>query len=556
MEQLVYFVVLVGVLVFIHELGHFAWAKFFGVCVLKFSLGFGPRLWGFRRGETEYVLSAVPIGGYVRMLGENPRDEVSPQQHDRSFASQATWRRVVIVVAGPAMNLLFPVLLYFVVFLGDTQLTPATVGTVLPNRPADGQLQPGDRITAIDGEELSTFYELTRIVERSPGVPLRLGVERGDEQLELELTPVSSTKEYPLDLSEQVGRLGIMPHHPLPVIGVSRLSGPAAAARLATFYVIVSAGGAPLERWIDLRAVLERNRGASIPVTYLRPVRVEGALGGLVELDIYEPRVATLTPDPGKGDPLERAGIEPADIYVSQVTAGSPEAKAGLLPGDRLLELDGRPIRLWATFEQDLRTAPDKPHYLKWRRGDREITRRFRLAHEGGETEHGQVVDRYIVQIRNWVPMRADRPVPNPRRVAYAVREAFEETWRVVELTVVSMVRLFQGRVTVKSIGGPLTIFEVAGTAAREGALNYLTLMAFISINLGLINLLPVPLLDGGYLMFFLLEGVMRRPLSLRAREYAHIAGLAFLVAVMVLAFKNDIERQWPQIVEHVQTSD
>src|SRR4051812_44035030 len=154
----VYFILLVGVLVFVHELGHLVWAKYFGVRVLKVSLGFGPRLAGFRRGETEYVISALPLGGYVRMLGENPWDEVRPKDADRSFANLNLFRRFVIVLAGPVMNLAFPILLYFVVFLGDDKLTPATVGIVFPDRPAYGKLVPGDVVTAIDDDAVSTFY--------------------------------------------------------------------------------------------------------------------------------------------------------------------------------------------------------------------------------------------------------------------------------------------------------------------------------------------------------------------------------------------------------------
>jgi regulator of sigma E protease len=148
------------------------------------------------------------------------------------------------------------------------------------------------------------------------------------------------------------------------------------------------------------------------------------------------------------------------------------------------------------------------------------------------------------------MPARADAPVANPHPITYAAREAVRATADVIDLTLTSILRLLQGRLSIKSIGGPLTIFDVAGTAARQGALNYLTLMAFISINLGLINLLPIPLLDGGHLLFLLYEAVVRRPLSLKVREYAHIAGLLMLLAIMILAFKNDIERQWPQIVD------
>jgi regulator of sigma E protease len=548
----IYFIVLVGVLVFVHELGHLVWAKYFGVRVLKVSLGFGPRIAGFRRGETEYVISVIPLGGYVRMLGENPWDDVRVRDAKRSFANLRLWKRCVIVVAGPLMNLFFPILLYFVVFLGDDALTPATIGSVFPDRPADGKLEPGDVVTAIDGTAISTFYDLSRIVERNPGRALTFTVQRGDKTIEQTLTPVRSVKERPLERSDEVGRVGVMSQHPLAVIGLVSPGSPASAANLRTFDIIVAAAGRPVRRFIDLESALGNNQGVLVPVSYLRPTPLQNALGGLVDLEIYEPRVTTLTPEPGRGSALVRSGIESADLYVSSVTAGSPEQRLGLQSGDRLLTLDGRPLRAWATFLEDLKADRGKRHTLTWRRGDQELSGSFSLAHQRGVTDEGQVYDRYVVGIRNWVPARADAPVANPEPITYAVREAFRATSDVVELTLFSVVRLFQGRLTMKSIGGPLTVFEVAGTAAQEGALNYLTLMAFISINLGLINLLPVPLLDGGHLMFFLVEGVSRRPISVRFREYAHIAGLVFLIGIMVLAVKNDLERQWPQIVSQL----
>lgn len=551
--QLLYFILLVGVLVLVHELGHFIWAKFFGVHVLRVSIGFGPRIAGFRRGGTEYVISALPLGGYVRLLGDNPRDVVAPEHADRSFAGQSLWRRFVIITGGPAMNLTFPIALYFVVFLGDTELTPPSVGIVFPDRPAAGKLEPGDVVRAIEGEEISTFEELTRVVQASPGVPLRLGVERDGRVLEVTLTPVAETKELPLDLARQVGRIGVMPNHPAAVIGVTSPASPAGAARLRTFDVIVSVGGRPVARWIDLEQALAGNPGALVPVTYLRPTPLPEPLGGLAEIDVYEPRVATLTPEPGTGSGTRRAGLELADLYVSHVRAGSPEHRAGLLPGDRLVALDGRPIRLWATLIEDLRATGGASHLLQWRRGAEERSARFGLAREHGVTAEGERYDRTVLGIRNWLPTQIDPPVPNPHPITYALRQSVRATMDVVVLTVYSVVRLLQGRLSVKAIGGPLAMLEYAGSAAREGALNYLTLMAFISVNLGLLNLLPIPLLDGGHLVFIVVEAVARRPLSLRVREVAHIAGLALLLALMTLAFKNDIERLWPAIVEQLE---
>ena len=547
-----YFIVMVGVLVFVHELGHYMWARIFGVRVLRVSLGFGPRLTGFTRDGTEYVISALPLGGYVRMLGENPLDEVRPEDKDRSFAGQSLLRRIVIVVAGPAMNLIFPVLLYFVVFLGDNELSPASIGAVFAGRPAHGQLRPGDRVLAVDGDEISTFYELSRTIEGSAGKKLTLTVQRGEETFETKVTPALERQDHPLDVPRWVGRIGVMPQHPLAVIGVASKSEAAAKAGLQTFDMIVSAAGRPIENFLDLQKVLDSNRGTLLPITYLRPQALEDGLGGLIDMDAYMPGVTALTPEPGKGDGLLRAGLESADLYVAEVKEGSPEAAIGLLRGDRLLQLDGKPITQWDTFVETLRMGKGITHRLSWRRGTEVFSREFRLQHQRGETEHGQVLDRYVVSVHHWLPMRADPPVENPFPIRYAMAEAWRATTDVVELTLLSMVRLVQGRLTIRSLGGPLTIFEAAGSAAREGALNYLTLMAFISINLGLINLFPVPLLDGGHMAFFLIEAALRRPMRAQIREYAQVAGFVFLFAVMILALKNDLERQWPEIVDAV----
>lgn len=548
--DLVYFIVLVGVLIFVHESGHFFWAKLFGVRVLKFSLGFGPRIAGFSRNGTEYVIAAVPLGGYVRMLGENPHEEVAREERAHAFHSQPLWKRVIIVFAGPLMNLAFPLFLYFVVFLGTTQLSPPIVGDVFPGQPADGKLQPGDRVIAIDDSPIETFYELTRVVSGQAGSTLTFTVERGDERFTVPITPSRKRVERPLDLSEEVGRIGISLNQPLSIIGISNPKGPAAMAELQTFDWIVSAAGRHTERWVDLERALDKNRGSLVPVTLLRPERVAGPLGQRLGVSVYVPRVATITPEPGDAPGRVRAGLEPADLFVSHVVADSAEEKAGLRVGDQLVALDGNPIRHWTSFLEDLWAGRDRTHQLVVRRDGELLTLSYRLGTPRGENEQGQGFEHYVMGMRRWSPTQPFPLVDNPNPVSYAFHEAIRATSEVVELTAVSVVRLFQGRLSMKSIGGPLTIFDAAGEAAREGAFHYLFLMGFISVNLGLLNLMPIPLLDGGHLMFFFIELITRRPLSLRVREYASIAGLTILIVLMVFAFKNDVERQWPQIFQ------
>jgi regulator of sigma E protease len=545
----VYFVVLVGVLIFVHELGHFVCAKIFGVKVLKFSLGFGPRIASIKRGETEYVLAVLPFGGYVHMLGESATDKRSKADEGRAFGDQALWKRIIIVLAGPAMNLVFPLLLYFVVFLGDAQQTPAFVGGVFPGRPADGRLMPGDTILAIDGHEVRTFYELGLYIEPAAGRELEFTVQRGDEEVTTRITPALTNEALPLELSEDVGRIGITPFEPLAVIGVVSPSSPAAAAHLRTFDRIVAAGGRPVTSYRDLAAVIEPNRGSMIPITYLRPTRVSGPIDGLFDMDLYEPHVATLTPEPGPGSGLMRAGLESSDLYVARVRAGSPEHRAGILPGDRIMSLDGEPVRLWAQLTTDLQRGGDRVRELTLRRGDQILTRRLAIERDPASIEYGEAAAVFTPAIHHWSPATVPEAVPNPALVRYSLREALHRTEDMIEFTFVSIVRLLERRLTTRTIGSVISIAQVAGEAASQGPLDFLALMAFISVNLGLLNLLPVPVLDGGQLCFLLYEAIARRQVSDKARLVARIVGLVLVVGLSIVAIRNDIERNWSEVM-------
>ncbi len=544
----VYFVVLVGALIFVHELGHFTFAKIFGVKVLKFSLGLGPRVAGITRGDTEYVIGALPLGGFVRMLGESPTDVVAEADRGRAFGEQAIWKRVIIVLAGPLMNLAFPVALYFVVFLGDTELPPSVVGTVFPDHPADGVLLPGDRIIAVDGAEVSTLDELVAEFEGGSGRTFALTVLRDGSEVEVSLSPALREELDFLDVRSEVGRIGTSPVFPIATIGITSPAQPAAAAGLRTFDRIVAVGGRPVDRWLELATILDGNRGSMLTMSYLRPVRLADSLGPLGELHLFEPHVATLTPEGGPGSGLERAGIEHSELYIWRVAAGSVAHRQGLAPGDRILSLDGDPVRRFSTITQRIDAEGAVPHTLVWRRGDQEMSCTLTPSVDRGSDEIGQTYERHGIGIENWAPDVAPDLVPNPSPIRYAMRHALRETRRMLRITATALVRLFQGRISVRTLGGPLSMYEGAGYAAREGPLDFLSFMAFISINLGLLNLLPVPVLDGGQLVFLGIEAVSRRPPSRRLRELASLAGLVVLVLVMVLAFTNDIERQWPAI--------
>jgi regulator of sigma E protease len=545
--DLFYPIILISSLIFVHELGHFLFAKAFGVKVLTFSLGFGPKVLRLRGRETEYCVSLIPLGGYVRMLEAAKSDVVLPEDRRRTFESLPMYKRIIIVLAGPTMNLVFPVLLYFAVFVGDGPYLPPTVGVVLPGHPAEGKLLPGDRIMSVNGEDVATFDEVKRIITKSPGKLLRFQVFRDNRHVDVEVTSEDTVEKRELDMTERVGSIGIQPSAPTAVIGVPNPESPAYRAGLRTFDIITNVGGLPVRRFQDLSEAFRDNGGETLPITYLRPITVPNALGGLADVAVMEAGVVALTPDAAGSTLFERTGMELADLYAAVVPEDSYFYKAGLRPGDKVLKLDEEPVAAWSTFRERVMAQPDRPHRIDYQAARDGVVRSgtFQVRREDFTDDHGQSFSYYVLQIQHWVPLAPEERVEHSAPLRYAFEKAIEETTDVTHFVMVSIVRLIEGRISLKSLSGPITIYEVAGEEGRKGADHFIWVMALISINLGLFNLLPIPVLDGGHLLFFAIESLLRRPLPLRMRELAHVVGMAILVGLTLLAFKNDLEKRW-----------
>lgn len=581
--DLLYFVLFVSILIFIHEFGHFAFAKLFGVKVLTFSIGFGPKILKVRGKETEYCIGMLPFGGFVKMLEEGKaREGILPEERHRTFEVQALWKRVVIVLAGPAMNLVFPMALYTSVYLDDKEFLPPTVGVVFPGKPAEGKLFPGDTITAVAGDSVASFPDVQKAFARRAGIPLRVTVDRDGKSLDVTVTPSDETEVVEpreLDLFEHVGRIGIAPTHPAAVIGISRTDSPAYRAGLRTFDRITAVNGRKVERFVDLARVLSRNRGDNVVLTYVRPVSVPSSLGGLCDIAVLETGIASLSPRPrGEGgavrgddpdsrtkDMLERSGIESAEMYAAFVPEGSSEWRAGLRAGDRITHLDGVAQGMWKvdrrgghalddnTMVGQLLREPNRMHELVWTRDGERMSGRFQLRKERWNDELGQHYERYVFRTTHWLPRAPSKVVPNPHPVFYAISRGALETKNAIKFIVVGFVRILQGRVSIAAVSGPITLYDVAGDAGAKGTTYFVWAMAVTSVNLGLINLLPIPVLDGGHLLLFLLEWVRRKPVSLRARELSSLVGMSVLVLLMLVAFKNDVTRKWDVIVLQVR---
>ncbi len=565
--DLLYFVILVSTLIFVHELGHFMFAKLFGVKVLTFSLGFGPKVLRLRGRETEYCVSLLPLGGYVRMLEASKSDIVLPEDRHRTFESLALYKRIIVVLAGPLMNLVFPVLLYFAVFVGDGPFLPPTVGGVLPDHPAYGLLKPGDRIMQVNGEDVGTFDEAKRLIARNPAKPILFKVFRDNKHVEVEVvadeivgedrlgSSLSPGQRRELGMFQRIGSVGIKSSAPAAVIGVPDADSPAHRAGLRTFDVVTHIAGRRVRRFMDLEQELSKNHGETVPVTYLRPIPVNDALDGLASMGVYQSGVVAMTPHATGPDLLARSGIELADMYVAELPTGSPLYQAGLRVGDRLTQLDGEALPAWSTFYERVWRQRDVPHQIEWlsARDGRKRSGEFLMRREDFTDINGQTFARYRFRVQNWIPLAPDDLVEHPTPVRYALTKAVEETVDVTRFIGILLVRLAQGRLSLDSLSGPITIYEVAGQEGRKGTDYFIWVMALLSINLGLLNLLPIPVLDGGHLMFFTVEAVLRRPIPLRVREVAHLFGLLMIMLLMTIAFKNDVEQRWDVIQSHVR---
>ena len=537
--------VLLGVLILVHELGHFVFAKLFDVKVLRFSLGFGPRIVGFTYGETEYRLSAVPLGGYVRLLGEDPGEPIPPIDRPRALAAKPLWQRYTVVVAGPVFNLLLPLFIYFIHFAGQREMLPPIIGTVLPDLPAaSAGLLPGDKVESVDGHRVRYWEELEHTTSTSAGKTLRFAIRRGPDAEERDVTPIEVERSGPLHRKERVGWIGVSPRFHLPEIGVLDPSSPAAQAGLKTFDFVTAVNGVPVATWTEFAGAVE-HAGAS-------PLRLNYVRGGysavpFAHIEIEEPGSAVVIPVAvfdAAGRRHYETGILSAALFVFSVEPGSPADRIGLRRGDQILSIDGMALAHWEVLREQLAAHPDKDFRLGWLSSagvahEATFRQEVRSQLDVNRQEEQQVAFGAL----NRLAWKTEVPVPITNRFGYALGHAFKHTGEIIATMVYGFGEILRGHVPLTTLGGPIMIGYAAGVAAEQGLDQYLWLMAVISVNLGLLNFLPVPILDGGLLVFFTLELFKRRPPSPRARQIATTVGLVVVVVLTVFALRNDVVR-------------
>ncbi|MBM7059843.1 sigma E protease regulator RseP [Pseudomonas sp. UL073] len=438
--------VALGVLVTFHEFGHFWVARRCGVKVLRFSVGFGTPLfrWHDRQG-TEFVVAAIPLGGYVKMLDER-ESEVAPELLDQAFNRKSVLQRIAIVSAGPIANFLLALLFFWILaMLGSQQVRPVIGDVEAESLAAQAGLLAGQEIVAVDGE-------------RTPG-----------------WAAVS------LQLVRRLGESGAL-------------------------------------------AVTVRDSGASTESTY--QLRLQDWLRG--------------AEDP---DPIASIGIRPwrpqLPPVLAQLDPKGPAQAAGLQMGDRLVSVDGVVLGDWQQLVDYVRRRPGEAISLRVSRNGAEQDVRLTLMARG----EGKARSGYLgagVEGVDW-------PAEMLREVSFgpleSVGESFRRTWAMSALTLDSLKKMLFGELSVKNLSGPITIAKVAGASAQSGVVDFLNFLAYLSISLGVLNLLPIPVLDGGHLLFYLIEWARGKPLSERVQGWGMQIGISLVVGVMLLALVNDLSR-------------
>jgi len=445
--NLIFFVIALGVLVSIHEYGHFWVARKLGVRVLTFSFGFGkPLLQKIGKDGVRYVISAIPLGGYVKMLDERESDQgLAKEDQPFAFNRKPVWVRIAIVLAGPMANFLLAILLYWIMFvIGIKGLVPEIGQPPLSSIAQQAGLEKGDRILAVDGIQISVMDQLTKSIAR------RLG-ENGEMTLTVRRKQRSDSETLRLNLSS----------------------------------------------W---------------------------------------------NVDEDKPDILHSLGIfhqiENGHTLLGEVTAGKSADKAGIKVGDKILSIDGISVRYWREMGQLIQSMPNKTVLIEVERNGELMPISVVI---GSAEENGVKVGKIGV---GGVPGNYQQYYVNRQFGAFeSLGLAIDEMFEMVTLTTQLFKKLLVAEISVKSLSGPASIAEGAGNSASIGLVYFISFLAMISVNLGFINLLPVPMLDGGHLLYFVIEAIKGKPLSEKVQEIGLQVGMMMVFALMAIAIFNDISR-------------
>lgn len=531
---------LLGLLIFVHELGHFSVAKYFGVRVETFSIGFGKKIWQRTKGDTTYCLSLIPFGGYVKMFGDDPSADIPESERAHSFLHKNVWQRIAVVLAGPLMNFFFAILVFALIGLVGEDKPLAVVGEIEPQSPAYIMgLQAGDKILAVNNTPVQLSEQVSQAIENNADGDLELLIERygSKEKISLKGKTISVVNPNPLSTKDRIGSLQGLQWLPLAsAVGVSNPNSPAAKAGIKTGSLIRSVNKKSVSRWYELGNEIDQavSSQQELEIGYQLEAKEKG--------EVLTARFAV-----GSFKSLEDLGLHPLDLFVGSLVEGSAAATAGIRAGDRILSIDDQRITHWSELVNRVRAfEKDKKALVVAleRNGNKMELEMSPNPVARKDPFTGKEVEVYAIGISTSLlgapPELTLVRTPNfAQAIAKGLRDSHE--WSVT--TLLSFWKLISNEVSANSIGGPLMIGQLASQSMAVGFSAFLKIMGIISINLFVLNLLPLPVLDGGHLLFYSIEAIRGKPVSMRVMEVAQTFGLVLLLSLMLFATYNDFAR-------------
>lgn len=532
------FFLLLGILIFVHELGHFAVAKWCGVRVEVFSLGFGKKIFSYKHGDTVYCVSLVPLGGYVKMFGDEMNSNIDEEQRKYSFTHKPVLQRIAIVLAGPLMNFFFAIVVFTIVaHLGEDVRAPI-IGDISPNSKAYATgLRPGDQVLTVAGQPVTTWDDFQKSLNERIGQSVSIELRRtGFENPQLvEVTPESRPNPNILSIESLIGDVdGLTYMSKAPIVGI-RGGTPAEKAGLKTGDRILMVNNVAVKHFRDLDPMLLPHQGSDVVLTIERDPNLDEKRTETLKLNVNFRSFSSVA----------ILGIESSDLYLYKVVPGSPAEKAGLRMGDRIAAVDEKVPAVWEEVLESVKGFSGEGQLkMKILRGSEEVMINVTPQITAQMNTQGGEEKRFTIGIVPWIQLSTpDLTQLKLEGPLGGLKRGTERTWDVTVMTVVSFVRLIQNKISPKNIGGVISIGQAAHETFKIGIGQFLTMMGAISVNLFILNLLPIPVLDGGHLLFYTIEALRGAPMSMRKMEIAQQIGLYVLMSLMVFALFNDVSR-------------